>query len=390
MGNITLLHFKHDITLNDVEEAARFYSEERLGLSNSIFRDDKNKKIIFKQNIKTKDLTEDDFIFICHFKIPHPNVIEHNFPKTGNVPFRKGLLDYIGWKLGASYRTEDYSDIKQPLNTFLTNPYICFNGIPNIDDNILEMALHYILDQRHAYFNEIFDISPMNKSCQIQYPYHENAKYSKELTHNRELDKNMKSITKIIYKTPYQVDYLYGDVIRCAITHSNLKIVEELLNRNFLLTDYMDLSLIPHPSYISKKYLQEISLPILCLMIQCLSSDSFSPEYAKVIKMLIRRGANPYSKDYLGRDSLDYLLNTSHIQKRHKIIVFNEIAKYFSFEDVSTRIRHSKMTESQKKFYSEQMKTLDWQKSDFPIPPKTQIHEEIVEGINDWEQLNLF
>lgn len=371
MQNTTLLHFKNKITLDDVESAARFYAEERLGLSNAISCDKNEQKIIFKQNIKTKDLTDNDDTFICHFKMPHDTLLEHSFAETGNIPFRKGLLDYIGWKLGASYRTEDYSDVKKPLNTFLTHPYICFNGVPDISDNWLETSIHYLLGHKHAYYNEIFDVSPMNRLCQADYPYIENAKYQKQKEANYRLEKYMKRVAKTICNSPYRVDYLFGDAIRCAIINSNLKIVEELLKNNFLLTDILDLSLLPHPEYISKKYLKEISIPILCLTLQSLSSDSFSPHYAHVIKMMIRRGANPYSSDYLGRDSLDYLLNTSHLLKKHKVIVFNEIAKYFHPLDVNRRILESKMTEAQKEFYTEQVKTLDWQKADLPTPHQT-------------------
>lgn len=390
MGNLTLLHFKHEVTLDDVQEAAEFYAENRLGLNNAIFRDEKNQHIVFKQNIKTKDLTENDDTFYCCIKIPHPNVLEHSFSETGNVPFRKGLLDYIGWKLGASYRTEDFSEIKLPLKTFLTHPYICFNGIPSIEDSFLETAIHYILGEKHAYYNEIFDVSKMNKLCQFYYPYHENAKYHNDIISNKKLKWFIERIGKTIVNSPFKVDYLFGDAIRCAIINSNLAIVEYLLNKNFLLTDILDLSLIPHPSYISNKYLKEISIPILCLTVQCLSSDSFSPEYERVIQMMIERGANPYSKDYLGRDSLDYLLNTSHLQKRHKTIIFNEIARYFAFEDVQERILSSRMTEGQKNFYLTQTKLLNWKRVDFVKPAQIQIQEEIVEGINDWEQLHLF
>ncbi len=371
MQNKTLLHFKNKITLDDVESAAKFYAEERLGLSNAIGCNRDEQEIIFKQNIKTKDLVDNDYTFVCYIKMPHDTLLEHSFAETGNIPFRKGLLDYIGWKLGASYRTEDYSDVKQPLNTFLTHPYICFNGVPDISDNWLEISIHYLLGNNHAYFNEIFDISPMNKLCKSDYPYIENAKYQRQKEWNHRLEKYMKRVAKTIRNSPYRVDYLFGDAIRCAIINSNLKIVEELLKNNFLLTDILDLSLLPHPEYISKKYLREISMPILCLTIQCLSSDSFSPQYAHVIKMMICRGANPYSSDYLGRDSLDYLLNTSHLLKKHKVIVFNEIAKYFHPLDVNRRIAESKMTETQKEFYTEQAKKLEWQKADFLTPHQT-------------------
>lgn len=347
MANHCFYKFNQNVTLDEVEQAVRFYCKERLGDESLVVRDEE----VIGVKIPVQSHNE----AMALFWLKNAKTLEHRHPRFG-FDFGVKIAEFVAWSLKSTHGTDEGIPYKINANNFLSKPLINFAQSLEFFGEPLSIKLlkKLIPEIKSVYMNEKNFLSPLNQKCAFYYKESQTQDdYSKKLT--LKYNKVLKEI--INNKKHDNGDIFYGNAIRAALSNANFKLVGDLIDQGFEVKDTVNYNEMNKPSYISDNYFKAIKMPLLCLMLNVVEHDTPNNEIYNIMSKLLQNGANIHEKDGRGLDTIDNFLLTKILNKNQISVIFQVLNDYVEPKKLKEKIKNSDLTEVKKESYLSFVKT---------------------------------
>lgn len=327
MANHCFLHFKKSVTLEEVEDAIRFYCEKRLGLKDKVYR---TKDVI---HVKLPGFF--DYPLEASYWLKDAKTLEHRHIMDRDWQLSTKIFDFIGWSLKATHKTDEGVSEKINPHFFLSHPAILPDGYEH------ELKSSKIVEEAHKIYQNLFHehknlfkkekqhVKAINQLAAFWYPAPEDKAllekpYWKSMS--EAFEKRLVQIEELIKDTSFKdyntQDFAYGDILRAALSNSNYKLAGWLIDKGVPVNDKIDFKNVSKPGYVSKDFLEKINMPLLHIAFIAIEENIRSECVYNITKKLLQSGANPYLKDSRGLNAIEiFLYNKTPTKKQHEAIL---------------------------------------------------------------------
>ena len=361
MSNHCYMHFNEPITIDRVHTELKSYCEKRLGNETLVSRHEDI--IIVKLPGFLNYPLEARYWLKDDYTMEHKHIHDHPWS------FGVRLFQYIGWKLGASHLTDESIPDKMNPHYFLSRPTM----LENLYTHQLQVGYQ---EQSLEIFNEIFPkkthtpydneedyVSPLNRLCAFWYAAPEDP-YECEKPYWREMEsmfhKRLGEIKKILDFTTK--DCFYGTPLRAALSNSNYKLASWLIDQGIEVKDEISLGSYAHPPYIQQSYFQDISMPLLNMVMVTLEENSKPDSLYTIINKLIKKGANPLSIDSRDMDAIDCFFNNRVANAEQSEVIFKAFMENVQKGVLADKIQASNLSEKKKQEFLNSLEVMEFKK----------------------------